>query len=162
TAAGAPEPAVRWCSLRRRPGSRRQRAQLALLRDHLVVGVAELVAPRAIVLAAELVDSDLDRRAHERGHELSVVDEVGLRKPQVARIGDVAGEAWEPGLLADVSDLQHSLVLPELPRNIARLHGAVRLAGGGLSRGAVDDLPLLARHVVLEPYGLLDEDLLQL
>ena len=61
-----------------------QRVQLGDRRDDLVVGVAELVAARAEVLVAHLVDGDLDRRADELGDDLPVGDVVGPRGAEIA------------------------------------------------------------------------------
>ena len=64
-------PSAQW-ALADRP----QRVQLGHRRNDLVVGVPELVAARAHILVAHLVDGDLDRRADERGDDLAVVDVV--------------------------------------------------------------------------------------
>src|SRR5262245_29605697 len=58
--------------------------------DDLVVGVPELVATRAKVLVAHLVDGDLYRCPDERGHDLPVVDVVRPRRPEIARFRRVA------------------------------------------------------------------------
>ena len=55
----------------------RQRVELGHFGDDLVIGVAELVAARAVILVSELVGGDLDRRAGDHGDELAVVDVVG-------------------------------------------------------------------------------------
>src|SRR5215469_1937887 len=76
------------------------------LRDDLVVGVAELVTARAVVLAAQLVDGDVDRRTRERGDDLAVVDGVRLPRAEIACVRDVAAEARQLKTPAHEAELE--------------------------------------------------------
>ena len=74
-------------------GHLRQRVQLLQRGDDFVIGVAELVATRAVIFVAELVGGDLKWRAEQLSDELAVVDVVGRGEPEIAarrRIADLA------------------------------------------------------------------------
>src|SRR5262245_47746866 len=89
------------------------RAQLRHRRDDLVVGIPELVAARAEVLVALLVDGDLDRRALEVGEDLPLVDAVRPGGAEIAGGDHVAGQALEPDVPADVPHLELPFVRRE-------------------------------------------------
>src|SRR5262245_13677891 len=65
---------------------RPERIQFGHCRRDLVVRVAELVAACTVILFPHLVDRDLDRRADQFIDDLPVVEVVGPRRDEMARL----------------------------------------------------------------------------
>src|SRR5262245_40859630 len=152
TAAAALGASVR---ARRSTRSGPQWAQLRDGRDHLVVGVAELVAARPEILVAKLVHGDLDRRADELGQDLPVRAVVGPRAAEIAALDRLAAQTRRLRCLPHVAYLELALVGREALGDVAGIRGRERLRVRTLAESAVDDHGLVAGHVVLEPHGLL-------
>src|SRR5208283_1215706 len=71
-------------------------------RNHLIIRVAELVAARAVVRVAELVQRDRVRVLRDEGDELAAIDLIVDGRPLVTVTDDAAGTAGQGRVLADV------------------------------------------------------------